>query len=49
MNDLIIKLRQQLVSMIEEIDNYNIPIDDTTLFITKEDLKWIRYVAKPNP
>jgi hypothetical protein len=47
MNDLIIKLRQQLVSMIEEIDNYNIPKDDT-LFIKKEDLKWIKYLGKLN-
>jgi hypothetical protein len=47
MKDLIIKLRQQLVSMIEEIDNYNIPLDDT-IFIKKEDLKWIKYLGKLN-
>ena len=47
MKDLIIKLRQQLVSMIEEIDNYNIPLDDT-IFIQKEDLKWIKYLGKLN-
>ena len=42
MKDLILNLRNQLVSMIEEIDNYNIPLDDT-IFIKKEDLKWIEY------
>lgn len=47
MKDLIIKLRQQLVSMIEEIDNYNIPLDDT-IFIKKEDLKWIKYLGVIN-
>ena len=47
MTDLIIKLRQQLVSMIEEIDNYNILLDDT-IFIKKEDLKWIKYLGKSN-
>jgi hypothetical protein len=47
MKDLIIKLRQQLVSMIEEIDNYNIPLD-ATIFIKKEDLKWIKYLGKLN-
>lgn len=47
MKDLIIKLRQQLVSMVEEIDNYIIPLNDT-IFIKKEDLKWIKYLGKLN-
>lgn len=47
MKDLIIKLRQQLVQIIEEIDSYDIP-DDGTIFIQKEDLKWIQYLGKSN-
>ncbi|MGZ9676405.1 hypothetical protein [Flavobacterium sp. GNP001] len=47
MKDLLIKLRRQLAAMIEEIDNYNIPSDDT-IFIKKEDLKWIKYLGKLN-
>jgi len=31
MSDLLIKLRKQLVSMIEEIDNYKISLDETII------------------
>jgi hypothetical protein len=44
MKDLILNLRNQLVSMIEEIDNYSIPLDDT-IFIKKEDLKRVKYIC----
>lgn len=47
MNDLLIKLRQQLVSMIEEIDSYKIPHDDV-IIIKKEDFKAINYLGKLN-
>jgi len=47
MSDLLIKLRQQLVSMIEEIDSYNLPLNET-IFIRKDDLKWIKYLGKLN-
>ena len=45
MKDLILNIRNQLVSIIEEIDNYNIPLDDT-IFINKEDMKWIEFIGK---
>lgn len=43
MSDLLIKLRQQLVSMIEEIDNCKIALDDT-IIIRREDFKSIKFL-----
>ena len=45
MNDLIIKLRQQLTSMIEEIDNYKIESIDT-IIIKKADFKSIKKIGE---
>lgn len=45
MNDLLFKLRQQLTSMIEEIDNFkSVPLN--TIFIKKVDFKSIKYIAE---
>jgi hypothetical protein len=47
MNDLILKLRQQLISMIEEIDNFK-TASENTLIIKKADFKSINYLGKLN-
>jgi hypothetical protein len=44
MNDLLLKLRQQLTSMIEEIDSFNNHNEDT-IFIKKEDFKSISFLG----
>ena len=47
MNDLLFKLRQQLISMIEEIDNFKTDSEDT-LILKKEDFKSLNYLGKLN-
>lgn len=47
MNDLLSKLRQQLISMIEEIDNFKADSGDT-LILKKEDFKALKYLGKLN-
>lgn len=47
MNDLLLKFRQQLISMIEEIDNYKADIEDT-LILKREDFKSLNYLGKLN-
>ena len=45
MNDVLLKLREQLISMIDVIDNY-IPSQEDVIFINKEDMKHLKWVKK---
>ena len=47
MNDLLLKLREQLLAIVEEIDNFNISLDDT-ISIRKEDFKWLKFLDNSN-
>jgi hypothetical protein len=45
MNDVLLKLRDQLSSMIDVIDNY-VPSQEDVISISKEDMKHLKWVKK---
>ncbi len=45
MNELLLKLREQLSSMIETLDNY-IPVEDSIIVINKVDMKNLKWLKK---
>ena len=47
MNEFLIKLRKQLVAILEEIDKFNVPLDHT-ISIKKVDFKSIKFLGSPN-
>lgn len=47
MNEFLIKLKEQLLAIVEEIDNYSSPSGDL-IFIKKEDFRWISHLGRLN-